>query len=45
MFGTRLRPARPVLLILVYGAFIALVGITAAAQSVLVGLPFSALTP
>ncbi|HZC32789.1 MAG TPA: diguanylate cyclase, partial [Candidatus Bathyarchaeia archaeon] len=44
MFGTRLRPARPVLLILVYGAFIALVGITAAAQSVLVGAHFSTST-
>ena len=42
MFGTRPRSTRPVLLILVFGAFLALVGITAAAQAVLVGAHFSA---
>ena len=41
MFGSASRSTRPVLLILVFGAFLALVGITAAAQSVLVGAHFS----
>jgi diguanylate cyclase (GGDEF)-like protein len=40
--GTRPRSTRPELLILVFGAFLALVGITAAAQAVLVGAHFSA---
>ena len=37
VFGTSPRPRRPILLILVYGAFLALVGITATAQAVMVG--------
>ena len=41
LFGTRTRPPRPVLLILVYGAFLAIVGTAATAQSVLVGAHFS----
>ncbi|HUP54893.1 MAG TPA: hypothetical protein VM408_05255, partial [Methylomirabilota bacterium] len=44
MFGTRQRFSRPTLLILVFGAFIALVGITAAAQALMVGAHFSAAT-
>jgi diguanylate cyclase (GGDEF)-like protein len=42
VFGTRPQSTRPVLLILVFGAFLALVGITAAAQAALVGAHFSA---
>lgn len=44
MFGTHPRLSRPTLLILVFGAFIALVGITATAQAVMVGAHFSAAT-
>ncbi len=44
MFGSQTRPPRPVLLILVYGAFLAIVGVTASAQSVLVGTHFSTAT-
>ncbi len=44
MFGTHPRLSRPTLLILVFGAFIALVGITAAAQAYMVGAHFSAAT-
>jgi diguanylate cyclase (GGDEF)-like protein len=44
MFGTRARPPRPVLLILVYGAFLAIVGTAASAQSVLLGAHFSTAT-
>ena len=44
MFGTRPQLSRPTLLILVFGAFIALVGITATAQAVMVGAHFSAAT-
>jgi diguanylate cyclase (GGDEF)-like protein len=44
VFGTLSRPSRPTLLILVFGAFIALVGITATAQAVMVGAHFSAST-
>ena len=44
MFGTRTRPPRPVLLILVYGAFLAIVGAAATAQSFLVGMHFSTAT-
>ena len=44
LFGTRARPPRPVLLILVYGAFLAIVGAAATAQSVLVGAHFSTAT-
>jgi diguanylate cyclase (GGDEF)-like protein len=42
VFGSQPRVRAPVLLILVYGAFLALVGITAAAQAVLVTAHFSA---
>jgi hypothetical protein len=44
VFGTHPRLSRPTLLILVFGAFIALVGITATAQAVMVGAHFSAAT-
>ena len=44
MFGTHPRLSRPTLLILVFGAFIALVGITAAAQAYMVGAHFQAAT-
>ena len=44
MFGTHPKLSRPTLLILVFGAFIALVGITATAQAVMVGAHFSAAT-
>ncbi len=44
MFGTHPKLSRPTLLILVFGAFIALVGITAAAQAYMVGAHFSAAT-
>jgi diguanylate cyclase (GGDEF)-like protein len=44
LFGTRTRPPRPLLLILVYGAFLAIVGAAATAQSVLVGAHFSSAT-
>jgi diguanylate cyclase (GGDEF)-like protein len=46
MSGTTPKPRirRPVLLILVYGAFIALVGITATAQAAMVSMHFSAAT-
>ena len=44
MFGTRRRPPRPVLLILVYGAFLAIVGAAASAQSVLLGAHFQTAT-
>jgi len=42
VFGTLPKPSRPTLFILVFGAFIALVGITATAQAVMVGEHFSA---
>jgi hypothetical protein len=41
MFGTQPRTRRPLLLMLVFGAFLALVGITATAQAVMVSLHFS----
>ena len=41
MFGTLPKPSRPTLFILVFGAFIALVGITATAQAVMVGEHFT----
>ena len=42
MFGSRVPSARrPLLLLLVFGAFLAVVGITAAAQAVMVSLHFS----
>jgi len=44
LFGTRSRPPRPLLLILVYGAFLAIVGTAATAQSALVGAHFSTAT-
>ena len=44
MFGTHAKLSRPTLLILVFGAFIALVGITAAAQAYMVGAHFQAAT-
>ena len=44
MFGTHQKPSRPTLFILVFGAFIALIGITATAQAVMVGEHFSAAT-
>jgi len=44
VFGTLPTPSRPTLLILVFGAFLALVGITASAQAVIVGAHFSTAT-
>ena len=44
MFGSQPRIRRPVLLVLVYGVFIALIGITASAQAVMVSAHFSAAT-
>ncbi len=44
MFGSRVHPPRPVLLLLVFGAFLAIIGSTATAQSVLVGAHFSTST-
>ena len=44
MFGTEPRVRRPVLLLLVFGAFVALVGITAAAQATMVTSHFTAVT-
>ena len=41
MFGTRARPPRPVLLLIVYGLFLVIVGVTATAQTMLVSLHFS----
>jgi diguanylate cyclase (GGDEF)-like protein len=42
VFGSRPRTRRPLLLIIVFGAFLAIIGITATAQAVLVSLHFSA---
>jgi diguanylate cyclase (GGDEF)-like protein len=44
VFGTERRVRRPVLLLLVFGAFLAVMGITAAAQSSLVTANFTAVT-
>ena len=44
MFGSRVRAPRPVLLIVVYGAFLAIVGAAATAQSILVGAHFNSAT-
>ena len=44
MFGSMPRVRRPVVLILVYGVFLALVGVTATAQSLLVASHFSTST-
>ena len=41
MFGTRAKLPRPVLLIIVYGLFLVIVGVTATAQTMLVSLHFS----
>lgn len=41
MFGTRTRPPRPVLLLIVYGVFLVIVGVTATAQTIIVSLHFS----
>ena len=44
MFGTRRRAQRPVLFIIVFGVFIAIVGITAMAQILLASAHFSTST-
>jgi diguanylate cyclase (GGDEF)-like protein len=44
MFGSRPRTRRPLLLFLVFGAFLAIIGITATAQAVLVSLNVSTST-
>jgi diguanylate cyclase (GGDEF)-like protein len=44
VFGSTVRAPRPLLLMVVYGAFLAIVGISAAAQSLLVGAHFQAST-
>jgi len=44
VFGSLPKVPRPIILILVYGVFLVLVGITATAQSLLVGSHFSAST-
>ncbi len=41
MFGTEIRARRPILLVLVLGAFLALVGITASAQALMVSSHFA----
>jgi diguanylate cyclase (GGDEF)-like protein len=41
MFGSQPRTRRPLLLLLVFGAFLAIIGITATAQAVMVSLHFS----
>jgi len=41
VFGTRTRPPRPVLLLIVYGIFLVIVGVTATAQTIIVSLHFS----
>jgi len=41
MFGSQPRTRRPLLLILVFGVFLGIIGITATAQSVMVSLHFS----
>ena len=41
MFGTRANLPRPVLMIIVYGLFLVIVGVTATAQTMLVSLHFS----
>ena len=44
MSGSQPRIRRPILLVLVYGAFLAIVGITATAQATMVSAHFSAAT-
>lgn len=41
MFGHFTRPARPILLFIVYGIFLVIVGVTATAQTVMVSLNYS----
>jgi diguanylate cyclase (GGDEF)-like protein len=41
MFGSQPRTRRPLLLILVFGVFLAIIGVTATAQAVMVSLHFS----
>src|SRR2546422_2549609 len=41
MFGSQPRTRRPLLLMLVFGAFLVIIGITATAQAVMVSLHFS----
>lgn len=41
MFGSQPRTRRPLLLILVFGVFLAIIGITATAQAIMVSLHFS----
>ena len=41
MFGSRPRPRRPIVLIIVFGLFLMIVGVTATAQAVLVSLHFA----
>ena len=36
MFGTRVRARRPILILLVFGVFLVIVGITATAQAIIV---------
>jgi diguanylate cyclase (GGDEF)-like protein len=44
VFGSEFRPRRPILLLLVFGAFLALVGITASAQAMIVSTEWSTAT-
>ena len=44
MFGSRVRLPRPVLLIIVYGIFLVIVGITAMSQAIMVSVQFSSAT-
>ena len=44
LFGMRRRAPRPVLLVIVYGIFIAIVGVTAMAQTIMVSAQFSTST-
>ena len=41
MFGSRPKPSRPVLLLIVYGLFLVVVGVTATAQTAMVSLHFA----
>jgi diguanylate cyclase (GGDEF)-like protein/putative nucleotidyltransferase with HDIG domain len=41
VFGTRARLPRPMLLVIVYGIFLVIVGVTATAQTIIVSLHFS----
>ena len=44
VFGSEFRARRPILLLLVYGAFLVIIGITAAAQAVMVSSSFTSTT-